>query len=498
VADDFFTGALQENLVTLLCFDDEHGKVVANMLDTELMDGDYREVAEKAVDYWRQYSEAPKDHTADLFSDILEDPHNRRATAFKRILSSMTQLAETVNTKYVIEQLRQFTRMQRFKAAVISSAEKLSSKQQMAIAEVEELWQDLLHSREVAFDPGITLLDVDRVLAFLQQQFLEFDTGIPVLDQRGVVPYRSGVMLILAPPGYGKSWCLSHMGRRAHLRRKKILHISLEMPMELVVSRYYQSFFSIPRRHEDIEVTRFDMDDGRLTGLIRDEVYPDFYYRTESGEFNDVVRDELFTRLEHFGTRFANIIVKSFPPRSLTVNGLRAFLDNLEVTQRFIPDMLILDYIGIMRTDQRDHRISLGRVMEDFRGLCVERNIAGVTAQQVSRAGSEAGMVTRTGVAEDWSLIGTADQVITYSCTNAEERLGLARLWIDKSRSEKDRFGVLITQAYKIGQFCLSSMLLPDNYYDVLKDNEEGEDEDDDNDEKGKGKRDRGFSDDED
>src|ERR1039458_1572399 len=138
MADDYFTGALSENLITLLAYDDENGKVVSNMLDAELMEGDYREIAEECIAYWRQYNEAPKEHTADLFSSILEDPHNRRANAFKRILSSMVQLSESVNTTYVLEQLRQFTRMQKLKSAIISSAEKLSSRQQLAISEVED------------------------------------------------------------------------------------------------------------------------------------------------------------------------------------------------------------------------------------------------------------------------------------------------------------------------------------------------------------------------
>ena len=478
MADDYFSGALQENLLTLLAYDDENGKVVSNMLDSELMEGDYREIAEKCIAYWRQYNEAPKEHTADLFSDILEDPHNRRANAFKRILSSMAQLAESVNTTYVLEQLRQFTRMQKLKSAIISSAEKLSSRQQLAISEVEDIWNDLLHSRDIQFDAGITLMDVDKVLAYLQYQFSEFDIGIPILDRRGVVPYRSAVMLFLAPPGYGKSWLLVHTGRRAHLRRKKVVHISLEMREELVAERYYQSLFSIPRREQDVEVTTFDMDDDRLIGLEKDIVTPDFYFRDKHGVFNDVVRDELFARIEHFGTRFKDIIIKGFPPRSLTANGIRAFLDNLEVTQKFIPDLLILDYIGIMRTDERNHRISLGRAFEDFRAICVERNIAGVTAQQVSKEGSGSQFVRRTGVAEDWSLIGTADQIVTYSCTDAEARLGLARLYVDKARSEMDRYGVLISQAYKLGQFVLDSMLLPHEYFDVLKDAEEEKDED--------------------
>src|ERR1019366_1638118 len=200
----------------------------------------------------------------------------------------------------------------------------------------------------------------------------------------------------------------------------KVVHISLEMREELVAERYYQNLFSIPRREQDVDVTTFAMDNGRLIGLEKDTVIPDFYFRDKHGVFNDEVRDELSERIEHYGTRFTNIVVKSFPPRSLTANGIRAFLDNLEITQKFIPDLLILDYIGIMRTDERNHRISLGRAFEDFRAICVERNIAGVTAQQVSKAGSDSQFVRRTGVAEDWSLIGTADQIVTYSCTDAE------------------------------------------------------------------------------
>ena len=62
--------ALAENLVTLLAHNDEHGRVVANILDPSLFEGEYRLVAERIIDYWDRYDQAPKSHTADLFADI--------------------------------------------------------------------------------------------------------------------------------------------------------------------------------------------------------------------------------------------------------------------------------------------------------------------------------------------------------------------------------------------------------------------------------------------
>src|ERR1700674_5231917 len=38
---------LQESILTLLCYDDEHCKMIANVLDINLMEGDYKVLAER-------------------------------------------------------------------------------------------------------------------------------------------------------------------------------------------------------------------------------------------------------------------------------------------------------------------------------------------------------------------------------------------------------------------------------------------------------------------
>jgi Straboviridae DNA replication helicase len=458
--------SLQENIVTMLAYSDEHGKLVANLIDPNLFEGELRVIAERAQNYWHQHGQAPKGHTADLVSEIIEDPTNKKAQTYRRILISMLQLSEQINTKYVLEQLKSFTRTQRLKAAILRSAEQLEAKQEMGVQEVEEIWNDILHSRDLTFDPGTYLLDYGSMLEYLRRRDVEFTMGIPQLDQRHFVPMRSAVMLILGPTGKGKSWALVHVGKQALMQRKKVVHITLELGMEETKQRYYQSIFAIPKREaQELSRTTLKFDRfGKFDGFGSSQIKADFAFDS------DLITDELETRVMHFGSRFGNLLIKKFPMRSLTINGLRGYLDNIEITEKFIPDIMILDYIGVMKTDSRNPRISLGHVFEEFKGICDERHIAGVTAQQVSKIGARADFVRMTHVAEDWSLTNTADQVLTYSCTDTEERYGLARLYVDKARSEESKFGILITQNYSTGQFCLESAALEQRYFDYLSD----------------------------
>jgi len=71
-------------------------------------------------------------------------------------------------------------------------------------------------------------------------------------------------------------------------------------------------------------------------------------------------------------------------------------------------------------------------------------------------------------VAEDKSKLDTSDTVITYSQTKAELRLGLARLYLEYSRTAQRDLTVLITQAYTTGQFAIQSALMQSAYWDKL------------------------------
>lgn len=464
MSDDRFAISLQQDLISLLTHSDDYGRSVAKLVDSSLFEGDYRVIAERALEFWRKFNRAPKQHIADLLSDILEDKHDRRGSTYRHILVQMFELKDHIDPEFVLRSTSQFIRVQTAKSVILEAAEKLDAQGVNGIQDVESLFHRFLTNREATLDRGLRLNELDKILEYFNNIHKEFRTGIRELDQANIVPVRSKLWLFVAPAKRGKTWALIQLGKMAFMDRKKVCHISLEIESEEVAQRYYQAMFGVSKRDEINKVSTLKFDkNGGLDQVVSQNVEVPFIFESP------VIREELNTRINHFGTRVGNVLIKRFPMRSLTVEQLEAYLESLEALEGFIPDLVIVDYPGIMKTDAKNHRITLGRLVEELRGLAQRRNFALAAVHQTNRTGAGTELVTSTHAGEDWSVICTADFVVTYSQTKAEKRLGLARLFVDAARSELDNFGVLITQSYKTGQFVLESTKLHDDYAKILE-----------------------------
>lgn len=448
----------------MLCHSDEHGRVISKIVSEELFEGDYRTIAGHALEFWQQYNTAPKQHTADLLSDVLNDKHDRRGQTYTRILVQMVEVKDQINTEFVLRSMNQFIRLQRAKETILKVAEGLDARGINGLAEAENELRNFLLEQQGTLDPGLRLGEIDKVLEFINNIQNEFDTGIKELDAARVVPMRGKMMLFIAPPKRGKTWWLIQLGKRAFLRRKKVLHISLEVETEEVIQRYYQSLFGASKRDDLNKISTFKFDKkGELDQIVSQSFEVPFTFASGA------IREELQTRINHFGTRIGNVLIKRFPMSSLTLGQLEGYLESLSTIEKFDPDMVIIDYPKIMKLNANDLRISIGLLFESLRGLSQRRNFALVVVHQGNRESADAQFVKGTHASEDYSIMGTTDFAITYSATAAERKLGLARLFVVAGRSEADGFGVLITQSYKTGQFVLESTLLNDNYAQIME-----------------------------
>src|ERR1700736_5084950 len=104
--------ALQEDLITLLAHSDQHGKLIATMVEPALFEGDYRTIAERCIAYWREHNQAPKMHFPNLLSDILEEGDERKAKFFRHTLLGMADAAPQVNSDYVLGMVSKFKYVQ--------------------------------------------------------------------------------------------------------------------------------------------------------------------------------------------------------------------------------------------------------------------------------------------------------------------------------------------------------------------------------------------------
>lgn len=459
--EEQLSGALQENLLTLLVFDEPSAKMIRASVPARLFESAvFRDVATHAINFIDQFGTVAGEHIADSLEDILQGEDKRKASSYKRLLDNLLIARETVNAEYVISQLHKFVRQQNLKAAVVKAVEAIEDGR---IDEAELALQKGLNTQVVAFDMGILIGDTDNALAFLDTQEEPLLTGITELDRRGIGLVRKEQLVLMAPAGKGKTWGLIQLGKWALLQRHSVLHITLEMSAKRVAQRYIQAFFAIARRQATVMLPTMTKDSA---GAMSDV----FYEQVERATLMDPnIRAKLTSRMHREFRRRPPLIIKEFPTGSLTIQQLEAYLDGLERYHKIVPDIVIIDYPDLMSVDAENLRVSIGALNKALRGLAVRRNFAQAIASQSNREGAKARMVDSTHAGEDYSKIATADTVLTYSQTPAEKKLGLARLLAAKARNEEDGFVTLITQQYAIGQFALDSAHLGSgDYWDYL------------------------------
>jgi replicative DNA helicase len=466
------TGALQENILTLLCFDAQSAAIIVGSIDVELFENSiYRNIAKAAVGYLRKYKQPAADHLPDLLEDHLKD--ERKGKLYVRALQDLKELSEKINSEYVLTQLSTFVRRQSLRKAITEAAAHIDD-----IDQAESIILKGIKRRLELFKPGLyvsdsSLLDIN-----------DFDrpdmspTGIKALDDLGIQPARKELYTILGPRNRGKTWCFVNIGKYASMASHwNVVHITLEMRDMLVWGRYLQAFMSLTKREAGsvqipqlIRGKRGDLENIVFKSLERRRAISD-----------PVARKKIKEKFEGVKGRM-NIIVKQFPTSQLTTDGLVAYIESLEASEGFIPDMVLVDYPELMKLDVRNLRVDIGRQFRELRGLAVERNISVVGASQTNRDGQDAKLITMTHMAEDISKADISDNIITLNQTKHEERLGLMRVHAAKVRNERAGATALLAQSFAIGQFCLDSMLLGKEYWPVVnrhKKRDANDDEDD-------------------
>lgn len=447
------TGSLEENVLTLLVWSDTHAPTVAMQVNDDLFSTEaYRLIASRTLDYFEKFGNAPKVHAKDLLERELRR-NDSRTTMLNIVFDTMERIQANINPDYITSRLSEFIERGRWRRVLADATDEVETGDLSKIP-------DILYNTgtKVSYSQGIWFDDTRRVLSSLDQQDEDYiSSGLNTLDRMGVRPRRKTMFLIIASAKKGKTWFLVNIGKIAYMQGLKVLHVTLEMSEEEIAQRYTQSLLSLTTDQtpgHTLRIAHFQRDKlGRHTKIEYHGYTPDKYM----SDRRPVIAKELKM---HTARRRRRLLIKEFPTASLTIGQLNAYIDSLERTENFKPDLLIVDYPDLMEIDPRNVRTDTGRVYRQLRGMAVQRNMALVVPTQGNRGSASAERVTQEHVAEDWSKIGTADTICTYSQTPLEREHGLARVIVDAARGVRDKFVVMLSQNYDVGQFAFDDVYL--------------------------------------
>ncbi len=450
-------GSLQENLLVLACWSDKSFQLVRNTVSPNLFTTDiFRDTVERVYEFIDAHKKPPKDYLPDLVEKQLK---GNNGPLYKDLIKGIREVKDNVltNEEWPLSQLEKFIRQQNLKIGIIEAHDFI---QQGKLEEAEVAIEKRLKERLSLFSGGMTLEQAFKDL-YINGDFREaLNLGIPELDKHYLGPARKELYALIGPKKGGKTWWLIHLAKRGVLFNHRVSIVTLEVSERLYSARTIQSIYSMSMREARTHVTTFERDQNqKVTGLLKERISRPHMLDTEG-----VVKG---LRKEVKGLhRYSKMLrIKEFPTGALTVNGYRAYLDSLERIENFVPDILIVDYPKLMNLSNDDIRVGLMQTLEQLRGIAVERNSMLCVVGQANRSGVKAQTTRGTDSAEDFSINMTADVVLTYSQTEAEYQLNLARLGVDGSRISRQHINLMVSQNYELGQFHFDSAPMMENYH---------------------------------
>lgn len=445
----------EDNVLAMLLWSPEHCTDIATFLQPHTLTTRANQaIARRACEFVRERGEPPMlSLNVLLRSELSSGPYARD---LEDSLKRCQDLYPHINKRYTRDQLVALVTNKDIETAAMQAAALAAAGDTSgAHAAIFKLFSASAPTEHI----GTFLHDTDRSFLDSAGTDGEFSSGVQALDDAGIVPARGTLLLFIAPKKAGKSWFAVNVGYNAILRGKQVLHISLENSEALTKRRYLQCWTGAAKRALD-EVSFYKLVHEGLSrgerGKPRDDnVRIEWIAPRPVKGLRDIDMDKTLADL---GQR-PKLLIKEFPTGMLTVPEYNAYLERLERQHGFVPDLVIIDYPDLMRLDPNNQRIDMGNNFKAIRGIAVQRQHALVCPTQTKREADDSSKpVTSKDVSEDWSKVMTADIVLTYNRYGEREAVRrFARILVDAARDERDKFWVLITQAYEIGQFCQSS-----------------------------------------
>ena len=413
-----FSDDIQRGIIFLSKYSQDFYLQISSLVNPEYFEYPIHSNFFKAIQgYYDEYHEIPKDlHLLECikgFKSTKEDMSDYDDELYR--INNMD--ASCIgHTEFFLDIIEKFAQRAAMKEAITTSIGLLKDDR---MGDIEILVRDALSiNRNVDLGQAYFSDVMERFERSLNDNSgnkfsLVFDTLNKELEG-GLSPKE--LAMVVAPPGVGKSLYLVNQGVQALMQNKKVLYISLEMSEDKIAQRFDSVMTLISQKNLKNSL-----------GLLQ-------------------------KRLDIFNDKFPNgqLMIKEFPTGLANINDIRSLLVQLHNYEDFIPDVILVDYLELLRPtrDGLAEYQAQQRFSEEVRGLAVESNVLVWTATQTNRQGRAVKLITDSELADAYGKIRTCDYAISLNQSEEEFDDGQMRCYVMKSRNGKQRFVVPLSIDY--------------------------------------------------
>lgn len=357
-----------------------------------------RTVFEALGTYYATYNKVP--NVTELKVHLIE-PEKR--DALRNVALSFSDIDKNYDKEVLLKNTERFLK----EKAVYNTVLKTSIDVQSGQINSSQILEDFEKACSISLveNYGLDYLEsVDEHCEDLQKVFKTIPSGWKWLDDKiggGFMAEGRALYVFYGVTNVGKSIFLGNIATNILSQNKTVVLITLEMAEQVYAKRISSSLSRIAMNDLPMQI--------------------------------DPLKDSLNAyKLRH---QDAKLIIKEFPPKSVTPIQIKAYLDRL-VKKGVKPDAIILDYLNLVAPPERGTNSyeAIKQITELIRALSYHFSCPVISATQANRSAYDQNNPGLETVSESMGLAHTADAQFSIWTEEEDFELGIIHLGITKNR----------------------------------------------------------------
>lgn len=323
--------------------------------------------------------------------------------------------------KWLSDETKTFITAKRIEDALYHSMPLFSSNK------IEEAVKLINNAVAINFDDNLGLDyfgDIKERMARLKEGDNVIPTGYEIVDRTLNGGWRNKTLTVFgAGTNVGKTLILSDITSKLLKQSMNGLYITLEIYQDSLANR-------IDANLADIEMNQLK----------------------DNADILEKKLDEERKKAADRGCPFGELIIKEYPPATLSCNQILAYVRELQLKKSFAPAFICLDYLALMAPNGKSFSDNtygkLKTVAEELRAVACILDIPIFTATQVNRDAYGSSEVGMEKTSDSMGIPMTADIMIMVSRNSDMEAENKMYWHIAKSRFSKNGGGFFMNVEY--------------------------------------------------
>lgn len=395
---------IEKIILSSLCLDENYSRQCLLHLKTEYFQDEYLTLFKLIDSHSKEYNTLP--NKTILFQELNNIKKEQEKSDLKQLVNELFKLERPASKEWLLEKTEEFCRTKAVYNAIVKSLSIYDGTEKTL--QPHAIPDLLAEAIAVTFDSSIGLDyldDAEKLYQFITQQENKVPFKHNILNKisNGGVTTKT-LNILAAAINCGKSLALVDLAVGYIQQGYNVLYISLEMSEEAMMQRLYANLFN-----------------------------------HSMNELNRIGKEPFLDKIQQLKAKnYGKFKVKSFGTDEGHSGHFRALLSELKLKQKFVPEIVIVDYLTICASAKlKPSNDSYGyykSISAELRAIAQANDLVMWTAIQINRNSQNSSEVSMADIASSIAIAANADFMLSLIRTEELDDLGQIKISQMKNR----------------------------------------------------------------